>query len=63
MVATGCFVTGCAARKPVGVDMIIPKEAITGAIRLSGCDSDSPPHCRHSVIPYRKGAEELVISK
>ena len=58
----GCAIgasIGCAARRPVGVNYVVPVKAAK-KIELLGCDHSSPPHCRHERVTYAKGAEQLV---
>ena len=53
----------CAAKRPVGIDMIIDGALCHATIRLPGCTdvSVSPPlGCKRAVIRYDKNCEQIV---
>jgi len=58
--------TGCASRvrpKPLLPNLNIPVQCAS-SIRLVNCDlSFSPPHCQNAAIDYRKGCEQIVVTK
>lgn len=59
-------VCGCASRHVIkgGIDMVIPRSALTADPVLKGCDTTSPtPKCKKIVLQYKKGSEQLAISK
>jgi hypothetical protein len=61
LIACLSVAAGCAARRPVGVNYIVPVQAAK-KIELVDCDRSSPPHCKHERVTYAKGAEQIAVN-
>jgi hypothetical protein len=50
---------GCAAKKPVGVNLIIAIRCLNKDVELLGCTNlqNSPPTCHTAKVAYKKGCE------
>lgn len=53
------LLSGCAAKRPVGINMLIPLPCITKPVELLGCDDANPPKCKHAKVIYRKDCLQL----
>jgi hypothetical protein len=59
----GLLLSGCAAKRIAGVNYIVPASCLTAPVELVGCNQENPPRCHHSVTKYRKGCEQIELSK
>jgi hypothetical protein len=50
---------GCAAKKPVGTNLLVAIPCLTKPVELIGCDLADPPKCRQAKVAYRKGCEQI----
>jgi len=50
---------GCAAKKPVGVNLIIAIPCLSKDVELIGCTNlqNNPPTCHTAKVVYKKGCE------
>ena len=52
---------GCAAKKPVGTNLLIAPACLTKPVKMIGCDDNVPPKCFKSIVAYKKGCEEVEV--
>lgn len=61
-IATICclfFASSCAARRPIGVNYLVPRDC-RSEVRLINCDRNSPPNCKHIAATFPKGCEQVA---
>jgi hypothetical protein len=49
---------GCAAKRPAGINYLVPVSDVS-KVELLNCDHNSPPNCRHAKVWFRRGAEQI----
>ena len=54
---------GCAVKRPVRTDIILPVTCVSGQIILTDCIDADTSRCKHSIITYKKGCEIVMAQK
>lgn len=64
VLAASLLLMGCAAKRRVGVDFVVPKECVLSDPILKDCNPDrvaTTPQCRAIVLKFKAGCEKVTL--